>query len=150
MDKRTLLIIAALALPPIALAILVQTDIASSKKVSSPVTRAPDPLPAPATPVTKGAMSTEPVRLPPLEITPRKNGSAAAKQLDRTRQRILKRLKRLKSMTPQQWEKERMRNPRVPPSLQEAIANNERILSELQMITPEQWATGVRPTPRKQ
>ena len=141
MNLRTLLIILALALPPVALGIIVQSGGIAQKnnKLST----------GPATPnseIKKGAISNEPVRLPPLEM-PRYDEKVkqAAKELKSRQNRVKRRLDSLLKMNPADWPAERKRNRRAPATLAEAIERNTYMLGQLHNITAEEWAAGQRP-----
>jgi hypothetical protein len=141
MNTRTLLIIAALAVPPIALAIIIQSGPVGQKNNLLLSTGASSPNTAITN---KGAISSEPVHLPVLDVSEQKR-QHAQQELTQMRERIAQRLAALQRMTPAQWPAERARHPHVPSTLDEAIARNTAMLSQLQAITPEEWVEGKRP-----
>jgi hypothetical protein len=144
MNTRTLLIIAALALPPVALAIIVQSGPGAQKKSTKLATGAP----AANTGIAPGAISNEPVRLPALEPSrAEQKFQRAEAALKNRRKRVAHRLEQLKKMKPSDWPAELLRNPKAPPTLEEAIERNTFILQQLQKMTPEEWAAGKRPRP---
>jgi hypothetical protein len=138
MNKRTLLIIAALAVPPLALAIIIQSGPVGQKNNLTLATGTPIAAPPART------ISNEPVQLPPLEPTA-EDIDQAKRELAQMRQRIEHRLQTLKQMTPAQWPAEQARNRHAPPTLEEAVAHNTAMLSQLEALTPQQWAAGQRP-----
>lgn len=136
MKTRTLLIATALIIPPVALAIIIQSGPIGQKNNLTLATAVP-----------KGAISNEPVQLPPIDPATAEAArlQKAEEELLQKRARIALRLETLKKMTPDQWPAERTRNPHVPTTLDEALARNAAILNQLETITPQEWAAGKRP-----
>lgn len=104
MNKRTLLIVAGLAVPVIALAVLVESNSHESNVQA-------------ASRVQPGGRNATP--------------QMSLQQMQQTRGRVKARLAYLQTLTPAQWPAERRKNPRIPATLQQAIANNQNHLQQL-------------------
>jgi hypothetical protein len=122
MNKRTIIIFAALALPVILLALVISSGAPSPKE--SPKNNVVRTLPAAARNAT---------------------GIPPHPSLEQVRTNVKNRLAQLEKMTPEQWPEEKKTHPNAPATLQEAIENNKNRLAKLEAMTPEQWDAQFKP-----
>ena len=115
MNKRTILIIAALALPVILLALVIHS--------SSNTPPAKPPAIAGKLPGATGNATNFPPHA----------------TLQQARDSIQRRLTELEKMTPDQWTQEKQKHPWAAASLQDALNWNKNQLAKLNAMTQEQW-----------
>lgn len=154
MNVRTLLIIAGLALPVIAFAILSQSapqspkteTLTTQKLLKESNTGVPKDTPTPVSidagsvpkGVKPGPMSTPPVVLPKLKEQ-QQPSSPQAMTLQQAIEKVKKRLSYLEKMNPADWPAERTRHLNAPRTLAQAKDYNRNRLATLATMTEAQW-----------
>lgn len=135
---RTLVIIAGLALPVVALALVTQFS------PPKPAKSIPSSVQPSMSAVRPGASSSAPARLPSTTGIATDNPAPPA-TLTEARNRVRQRIDHLDSISPEQWREEKKArkasnpNARVAATLAEARENARNYLSQLNMMTEEEF-----------